>query len=44
MIAIVAVEAMLDITCPLTRWEDELRQLAGNRPAANRSWDDCCIA
>jgi hypothetical protein len=29
MIVIVAGEALLDITCPLTRWEGDLRQLAG---------------
>jgi hypothetical protein len=29
-IGIVAVEALLDIPCPLTRWEDRLRELAGH--------------
>jgi hypothetical protein len=28
-ISIVAFEAILNITCPLTRWENELRALAG---------------
>ncbi len=28
MISIVALEAILDITCPLTTWEDSLRRLA----------------
>jgi len=28
-ILIVAVEAVLDVTCPLTDWEDRLRRLAG---------------
>jgi hypothetical protein len=31
MITIVAVEAILDITCPLTTWEFNLRKLAGQR-------------
>jgi hypothetical protein len=31
MIAIVAAEAILGITCPLTRWEYDLRRLAGQR-------------
>jgi hypothetical protein len=29
MITIVAIEAILDITCPLTTWEYNLRELAG---------------
>jgi hypothetical protein len=29
MMTIVGVEAVFDITCPLTRWEANLRQLAG---------------
>jgi hypothetical protein len=34
MIIIVAVEAILDITCPLTTWEYNLRVLAGQEAAA----------
>jgi hypothetical protein len=30
-ITIVAAEALLDITCPLTAWEDRLRLLAGQQ-------------
>jgi hypothetical protein len=33
MITIVAVEAILDITCPLTTWEYNLRTLAGEQAA-----------
>ncbi|MBV9125924.1 MAG: DUF2784 domain-containing protein [Planctomycetes bacterium] len=31
MISIVALEAIFGITCPLTTWEDRLRQLAGEQ-------------
>src|SRR6185437_11305528 len=37
MIAIVAGEALLDITCPLTRWEGDLRRLAG-QPTSGESF------
>src|SRR5271163_1217858 len=33
-IIIVAVEAIFNITCPLTLWEDRLRSLAGQEVAA----------
>jgi hypothetical protein len=32
-ILIVAVEAILGITCPLTDWEDALREWAGQKPS-----------
>lgn len=34
MILIVALEAIVGMTCPLTVWEDELRRLAGQERAA----------
>jgi hypothetical protein len=37
MILIVAAEALLEITCPLTRWENQLNVLSG-RPAEERSF------
>jgi hypothetical protein len=37
MILIVAVEALLEITCPLTSWENQLNALSG-RPAEERSF------
>jgi Protein of Unknown function (DUF2784) len=33
MMSIVAVEALLNIKCPLTVWEDKLRVLAGQPPS-----------
>jgi hypothetical protein len=34
-ISIVAFEAIMDITCPLTRWEAQLRGLAGQQVQEN---------
>jgi hypothetical protein len=35
MILIVAVEAMGDVSCPLTTWEYDLRALAGQEPSTD---------
>jgi hypothetical protein len=35
MILIVAVEAIGDVTCPLTTWEYDFRALAGQEPSAD---------
>jgi hypothetical protein len=32
MIAVVVFEAILGLPCPLTRWEDQLREMAGGSP------------
>ena len=32
-IVLVALESLLGIVCPLTRWENQLRQWAGEAPA-----------
>jgi hypothetical protein len=37
MIVVVAAEALLNITCPLTRWETQLNQASG-RPIEERSF------
>jgi hypothetical protein len=37
MMIIVGVEALFDITCPLTRWEENLRRLAG-QPTTGESF------
>jgi hypothetical protein len=34
MMTVVGVEAVFDITCPLTRWEADLRRLAGQAASA----------
>jgi hypothetical protein len=41
-IGIVAIEAMLNIPCPLTTWEDELRALAGQE-TSGRSFVGRCL-
>ena len=37
-IVIVALEAMSGIVCPLTAWEDALRQSAGEQPSFIARW------
>lgn len=37
MIAIVGLEALFDITCPLTRWEENVRRLVG-QPTTGESF------
>jgi len=43
MIGIVVAESLLDIACPLTTWESDLRAKAGEAPSSPDSFIGRCI-
>ena len=43
MILIVVTEALVGWTCPLTTWEEQLRQAAGQQFDDRRSWVGPCV-